>query len=279
MPRTIRGPEFIGPSAVTSPQQTRYSDQRTDQSLIGVFMNKLFFTGFVALLAAATVQAAGPQDAEIQALHQKLSQSFPKLRASDISRTPAPGLFEVSRGLSFGYVTQDGKYFVDGDLIDLSRGESLTEKSRKTLRLSALDDLGEDQMVVFPAKNEKHVMTVFTDIDCGYCRKLHREMAQYNAQGITVRYLFYPRSGPNTASFKKAENVWCAQDRNEAMTEAKQGREVDSPACSNPVMAHYRAGQELGVRGTPALILDDGSMRPGYVPAAQLGPELARLGE
>ncbi len=239
-------------------------------------MRKLILgLGFAGLCFCA--QAAGPKDAELEALSQSLGKAFPGLQASDIRRTPVKGLFEVNRGLSFGYVTADGKYFLDGDLIDLDRGESLTEISRKSLRQKAMAEIGADKMIIFPAKKEKHVMTVFTDIDCGYCRKLHREIADYNAQGISVRYLFYPRSGPNTASFAKAENVWCAADRNAAMTDAKQGRDVPAQQCDTPVMEHYLAGQKLGIRGTPALVLDDGSLRPGYMPAARLAQELAKL--
>lgn len=225
-----------------------------------------------------TAQAAGPRDAEIEALITKLKPSFPGLQVKDVRRTPVDGLFEVSRGLSFGYVTADGEYFLDGDLIDLKKGLSLTEDSRKSLRLDAMKSIGEDKMIVYPAKNEKHVMTVFTDIDCGYCRKLHREMADYNARGITVRYLFYPRSGPQTASFSKAEHVWCADDRNDALTQAKQGSKVPARQCQTPVLEHYQAGQRLGIRGTPALVLEDGSIKPGYLPADRLAQELARLG-
>ncbi len=240
-------------------------------------MKKLIVSLIVAGLSAAA-GAAGPKDAELQAVKDRLAKAFPGLSDQDIRRTPVDGLFEVSRGLSFGYVTEDGKYFLDGDLVDIERGESLTENSRKNLRLKALDELGESKMIVFPAKDEKHVVTVFTDIDCGYCRKLHREMADYNKQGITIRYLFYPRSGPNTPSFAKAKNVWCSNDRNGAMTDAKQGEELPDKGCVNPVLEHYRAGQKLGVRGTPALILDDGSMQPGYVPAAQLAQQFAQAG-
>ena len=147
---------------------------------------------------------------------------------------------------------------------------SLTENSRKALRLDALNDLGDQSMITFPAKDEKYVLTVFTDIDCGYCRKLHREMGDYNDRGITVRYLFYPRSGPDTPSFDKAESVWCSKDQNDAMTQAKMGANVSAKACENPVQAHYEAGQRLGVRGTPALIMPDGSVQPGYLPADRL---------
>lgn len=230
-----------------------------------------------AVLLASSVASvyAADKAKTIENLRDTLSNSFPNLEASDITATPVDGIYQVNRGLSFGYATADGQYFFDGDLIDLDKAESLTETSRKKLRLAALEEIGEDKMIVFPAKKEKHVMTVFTDIDCGYCRKLHREMEDYNAQGITVRYVFFPRSGPNTPSFKKAENVWCAKDRNAAMTKAKSGQAVADKSCASPVMEEYRMGQRLGVRGTPALILEDGSMKPGYIPAARLAQEFA----
>ncbi|MGJ8670475.1 MAG: DsbC family protein [Oceanococcus sp.] len=236
---------------------------------------KKFLVGLLVASSLGSAFAADDQAAQIKALRDTLSNSFPNLKAKDIAATPVDGIYQVSRGASFGYATADGQYFFDGDLIDLAKAESLTEISRKSLRLAALNEIGEDKMIIYPAKNEKHVMTVFTDIDCGYCRKLHREMADYNKEGITVRYMFFPRSGPNTPSFKKAENVWCANNQNAAMDAAKSGKEVDNKVCSSPVMEQFRTGQSLGVRGTPALILDDGSMQPGYVPAARLVQQFA----
>ncbi len=236
---------------------------------------KNLIVGLLLASTAASVTAADSKKSEMEALRDTLSNSFPNLKSSDITATPVEGIYQVSRGMSFGYATADGQYFFDGDLIDLAKAESLTESSRKSLRLAALDDIGESKMIVYPAKKEKHVMTVFTDIDCGYCRKLHREMEDYNKQGITVRYLFFPRSGPNTPSFKKAENVWCANNRNAALTDAKNGKVVADKECASPILQQYRAGQRLGVRGTPALILDDGSMRPGYIPADRLAQEFA----
>lgn len=231
---------------------------------------KRLIMGLLLASSAATLQAADDTDAKIKQLLDKLSKSFPTLKVEDISTTPVEGIYQINQGMSFGYVTEDGDYYFTGDLVDVKKGASLTEISRKDMRLQILDDIGEDNMIVFPAKKQKHVMTVFTDIDCGYCRKLHREMADYNDAGITVRYVFYPRSGPNTPSFQKAENVWCSKDQNSAMTEAKEGKSVSAKSCPSPVMAQYRAGQEIGVRGTPALVLDNGVMQPGYVPANRL---------
>jgi thiol:disulfide interchange protein DsbC len=115
---------------------------------------------------------------------------------------------------------------------------------------------------------------VFTDIDCGYCRKLHNEMAKYNAEGITVRYMPYPRSGLNTPSYYKAVSVWCSDDRRDALTRAKAGKDVPRATCDNPVQASLELGHQLGVTGTPALVLEDGQLLPGYVPAKKLSQVL-----
>lgn len=227
---------------------------------------KTWIAPLALLLAAGVAQA----DEAVDKVYTSLKAAMPSLQKSDISNSPVPGVYEVNRGLSYFYVTADGRYVFSGDLVDLQSGESITENNRKGHRLQVMNDLPAKEMIVFPAKNEKYVITVFTDIDCGYCRKLHREMADYNNAGITVRYLFYPRSGPNTPSFAKAESVMCAKDRNAAMTTAKQGGNVESKSCKNSVKAQFEAGQAVGVRGTPALVLEDGSMQPGYLPADRL---------
>jgi len=133
-----------------------------------------------------------------------------------------------------------------------------------------VNDLGEENMIIFPAKNSKHTISVFTDIDCGYCRKLHNEIDQYNAKGITVRYLAFPRAGIGSPSYDKAVSVWCEKDRQAAMTRSKSGETLPKASCKNPVAEEYELGQLLGVNGTPALVLDNGSLLPGYVPANRL---------
>ncbi len=237
------------------------------------------FKVIIGLAALALSAGVGAADEGVETLVKKLGTTFPGISADNIRQTPAAGIYEISvktpRGMVFGHSTGDGQYFIDGDLIEVSTGRSITEERRKSARLARLEEVGEDKMIVFKAPNEKHVMTVFTDIDCGYCRKLHREMADYHAKGISVRYLFYPRSGPNTPSFAKAEAVWCAEDQQVAMTQAKNGQDVKGPACVSPIREHYDLGQEFGVRGTPALILDDGALQPGYVPAARLAQAFA----
>jgi len=227
--------------------------------------------GMMFLWFGAAALAAG----EAEVVTQQLRQSFPDIRPEQITPSPIPGLFELRLGPQIAYVSADGRYLVRGDIIDVKTEANISEVRRSAARLSAIDDVGEAKMVVFSPKQVKHTISVFTDVDCGYCRKLHREMDQYLAQGIRVRYLFFPRSGPNTESWTKAEQVWCSADRNAALTRSKRGEVVTAQACSpTPVQQHYSLGLTLGVQGTPAIITDTGEMLPGYVPSAELAAYL-----
>jgi thiol:disulfide interchange protein DsbC len=143
------------------------------------------------------------------------------------------------------------------------------------VRKAALDKIGEQDMIVFKAPNSKYTVSVFTDIDCGYCRKLHSEIDQYLAQGITVRYLFFPRAGKGSESYNKAVAVWCAADKNKALTAAKKGDAFDIKSCDNPVDKHMQLGEDFGMTGTPMIVTAKGNILPGYVPAAQLAKVLA----
>jgi len=205
-----------------------------------------------------------------EAITKSLSKIFPGVTPDKIAPSPMEGVSEVLIGPRLMYVSNDGKYLLQGSLIDLKTRTDIGEERRNGIRLDALNDLGEEKMIVFPAKEQKHVITVFTDIDCGYCRKLHGEMDKYNEKGITVRYLMFPRAGIDSASYKKAVSVWCSKDQQDAMTRSKSGENVPNATCDNPVKEEYELGQLIGVRGTPAIIMEDGAMLPGYVPAARL---------
>jgi thiol:disulfide interchange protein DsbC len=154
----------------------------------------------------------------------------------------------------------------------LLTNQNLTEKTRSMSRVDLLSSVDPKDMIVFSPKGEvKHTITIFTDIDCGYCRQFHREIDQVNALGIEVHYLFYPRTGPDTESWAKAEKVWCASDHNAALTRAKLGGTVPEASCDEtPVGAHYELGQEVGVRGTPAVYSASGEHIGGYLPPATL---------
>jgi thiol:disulfide interchange protein DsbC len=193
------------------------------------------------------------------------------IKLEDVRLTPVEGIFEVTHGSEISYSSADGRYVILGDMIDVDKDANLTESRRRVIRTRLIDSVPEAEMLVFSPKNPKYTVTVFTDIDCGYCRKLHSQIADYNKQGIRVRYLFYPRSGPNTESWQKAEAVWCAADRNDALTRAKNGETIKASKCPTAIIARdWELGHKLAVEGTPAIFLPNGEMLPGYAPPSQL---------
>ncbi len=219
---------------------------------------------------AGSGYAAGEDDAAADAIRKQLAAKLPNLQADSIVATPVAGLYEVTVESNIIYMSADGRYVLMGDLTDLETSKNLTEDRRSGARLKVLKGLDESEMVVFSPKDPKYTVTVFTDIDCGYCRKLHSEIAQYNSMGIAIRYLFYPRSGLTGESYKKAVSVWCADDQKAAMTAAKQGTALPEKTCENPVAKQYKTGEKFGIRGTPALLLENGQMLPGYLPPPKL---------
>lgn len=248
----------------------------SDNSRVGSYMLSKLLIVLLAVYAGWAV-AAEADKPDLKGLQAVLGGT----KADAVTNSAIPGLFEVIVGSQILYVSADGRYAIQGDIIDLSARSNLTESRRGALRLQAIGAVGEANMVVFaPAADKvKHSVTVFTDIDCGYCRKLHSEIASYNQYGIKVRYLMFPRAGIGSESYQKAVSVWCSDNRPEALTRAKRGEDIPPKTCDNPVKSQYELGQALGVRGTPSIVLDDGEMIPGYVPPAQLAQILAKEGE
>jgi thiol:disulfide interchange protein DsbC len=231
---------------------------------------KIFISILFVLLLSGSVFAE-KVDKETEAkIRSSLSVLLPGLVPDEIRSTPVANLFEVTFGGRIVYLTADGRYLLQGKIIDLETRAEITEERLSELKAAALAAIGEDRMVIYGPDDAKDTVTVFTDIDCGYCRKLHSEMARYNEEGIRIRYLFYPRAGVGSDSYKKAVSVWCADDRRAAMDLAKAGKEIPQLDCDNPVEDHYNLGQTIGVTGTPALLLEGGEMVPGYVPAHKL---------
>lgn len=214
-------------------------------------------------------------DEQDNVARQKIMARFPELSPVNIQPSPVPGLYEVRLGAQISYVSADGVYMLRGDIFDTESEENLTEMRRTKMRLEAIEEIGESSMIIFEPAEIKHTITVFTDIDCGYCRKLHSEIDSYNERGIRVRYMFYPRSGPQTESWFKAENVWCSEDRNTALTQAKAGFDVQAEICgATPVAQHYKLGKSFGIQGTPAIVVDTGELIAGYVSPRELADYL-----
>ncbi len=209
-------------------------------------------------------------EAAVRAAVKKMTQG--RVEPDTIRPAAAAGLYEVVIGTQIVYVTPDGRYLLNGDLIDVAQHRNISDERRSSLYKAAIDKVGEDSMIVFspgPGK-VKHTVTIFTDIDCPYCRKLHHEIDSYLKEGIEVRYLAFPRAGLGSDSYKKAVSVWCAKDRAAAMTKAKNGEEIEAKSCDNPVQRHMELVRELGVNATPTIFLEDGRRVPGYVPAKRL---------
>lgn len=212
---------------------------------------------------------------ETEKLKQSLQKRISEIVITDLKPAPIPGLYEMVFGTRVAYVSADGRYMLTGDLIDLDSRINLTATRRGSLVLKSIDALGEANMIVLGPAKPKRTLTVFTDVDCPYCARLHQEVPKLTQAGVKVRYLLYPRAGKGTETYRRSVAVWCADDRVKALGTAKSGGKLEMKSCANPVDEHVRLGQEVGVEGTPTLVLDDGRVLPGYAPAAEL---LAALG-
>lgn len=210
----------------------------------------------------------GPVPADVR---EKVVAKLHGAKAEDVAFSPIPGLYEVTMGGLIAYVSADGKYLVSGNVYDLDTQANLTASRRNAARSKALSAAREEQMIIFSPAKPKMTVTVFTDVDCGFCRKFHSHIAEFNKAGVRVRYMAYPRTGPGTESWRKAEAVWCSSDRKESLTKAKRGEEVKSKSCGDALIkAQYEMGDDLGVEGTPAVFTESGDYIGGYMTPEQL---------
>lgn len=224
-------------------------------------VSMVFTAGVMAEDSSETVTAA-------------LKKLIPTATIDGISESVIPGMLEVMVSGQVLYVSEDGKYLMQGTLFDIDNRIDLTDRAMGSVRNARMSEIPASQMLVFAPENPRYMVSVFTDIDCGYCRRLHDQMDQYNELGIGIAYLFFPRAGLKSHSFDKAVSVWCAADPHQALTEAKAGSEPEPLQCDNPIENHFTTGRSVGVNGTPAIIAPDGTYLSGYVPPEQL---LARL--
>ena len=226
---------------------------------------------------ALFVSPVNAAENDLDIAKKNIAENFKGVNPENIFRSPIPGLFEVAKPPSFFYVSADGRYVVDGDLIEKNTQKNISQAPRNKSVAAAMNAMDEDSMIIFGDKSLKHTITVFTDIDCGYCRKLHHEIKKYNELGVRIRYLAYPRAGIGSPSFKKIEDVWCSKDRKKAMTQAKNGQPVKSIKCKSPVTTHLSLVRLMAVNGTPALVLESGQIVPGYIPASRLADALNEM--
>jgi thiol:disulfide interchange protein DsbC len=234
-----------------------------------------FLRSTVLLPSLFIVFSVNLQADELSDLKARLEQRIGDLKIRELKPSPIPGLLEMVYDTSVGYVSADGRYLIiNGQMVELESGRNLTAARRKGLILQAVEAVGEKNMVVFAPKKTLRTITVFTDVDCQYCARLHQEVPALNRAGVKVRYLLYPRAGLGSDSAKRIESVWCAKDRQQAMTTVKAGGKIEIKSCANPIKEHLQLGQLLAINGTPALVLDDGRVIPGYAPASALLNEL-----
>jgi thiol:disulfide interchange protein DsbC len=233
---------------------------------------KQILMALAVLLALLGTAAPALAESDIQAIKRKIAERLPGATVDHVAPSPVKGIFEVGvNGGDVVYVSADGRYLLSGTLIDLVTQENLTERVLTGQRVKTLSDVSEDSMIVYEPEGEaKHTLTTFTDIDCPYCRKMHREMALLNRMGIRVRYMFFPRAGVDSPSYEKAVSVWCADDQQIEMTKAKSGAIPEKRICENPVREQMTLARRLGLRGTPYTITDTGRAISGYVPAPEL---------
>ncbi|MCL7715556.1 DsbC family protein [Stenotrophomonas mori] len=227
---------------------------------------------------SAAPAAAGPGDAAVEKrVRDALKQLDPDFNPEYIGAAPFPGFREVVVSGQVLYVTDDGRYLMQSQPYDIERRAMATSEGLLTHRRGLLATLPHSDRIVFAPPNARYTVSVFTDVECGYCRKLHQDIAELNRQGIAVEYLAFPRMGLGSKDYTDMISVWCASDRKAALTAAKSGRPVAPGNCTNPVAMQYRVGQQLGVNGTPAIFAADGSQLGGYLPPAQLKAALDRL--
>jgi thiol:disulfide interchange protein DsbC len=219
---------------------------------------------------ATTTSPAAATNSDVEAIKAALRKEFPDASPDSITRSPIAGLYEVVFGPKIYYVSARGQYLINGSIFNLKTQKNMTAQRAAIARSQTFVKLGNKNMIVFQAPKQKYVISVFTDIDCPYCRLMHSQIKKYLKRGITVRYLLFPRAGVGSESYVKAVSVWCAKNHSKAFTLAKAGLPVKQKTCKNPVRRHMLLGRLMNVTGTPSIIKEDGKMIPGYVPPAQL---------
>lgn len=208
---------------------------------------------------------------------QVLQSINPRIEVDHIGPSPLPGFREAVVAGQVVYISDDGRYLVQGTLYDVVEKRDLGQDVMAEVRRRLLATVPASERIVFAPADPLYTVSVFTDVECGYCQKLHHDIEEYNRLGIAIEYLAFPRMGPGTEDFAKMISVWCAADRGAALTAAKKGRKVEARSCDNPVARHYDLGRRVGLAGTPMIVTAEGAQMPGYMPPAALRAELDRL--
>lgn len=226
---------------------------------------RLFF--LILIFFATSAIANDALKKEFQKSLSRLSSDF---EISDVKETPIKGIYQVTIGPDVIYMSRDGNYVLKGEIIDIGNRRNLTEDFHAQKRINLLNTIADSEYIEFSSTKTKNHIYVFTDVDCGYCRKLHRDVPELNSMGIAVRYLAYPRAGVDSIIGEEMRNVWCAENRQKALTTSKNRQPIEVKICDAPIARHHALGRELGVTGTPAIFLENGRKLPGYIPPDEL---------
>ena len=234
--------------------------------------------GLCVAAAGATAAEAAPPGLDTASLNQRLQEKGIDLEAKDVRPAGVPGMYEVELSDDqYLYVTEDVRYMLLGNLYELAEEGvvAITEGRRRTKRLRLMTEDAAEEALAFPPEDDvKASVLVFTDTDCGYCRRMHTAIDEYQAHGIEVRYLAYPRAGVGSATYDNMVSAWCADDPKDALTALKRGEDIPPKSCVNPVAEQYELGRKVGITGTPSILLPDGDLLPGLVSAEQLAERL-----
>ena len=226
---------------------------------------RLFF--LILIFFATSAIANDALKKEFQKSLSRLSSDF---EISDVKETPIKGIYQVTIGPDVIYMSRDGNYVLKGEILDIGNRRNLTEDFHAQKRINLLNTIADSEYIEFSSTKTKNHIYVFTDVDCGYCRKLHRDVPELNSMGIAVRYLAYPRAGVDSIIGEEMRNVWCAENRQKALTTSKNRQPIEVKVCNAPIARHHALGRELGVTGTPAIFLENGRKLPGYIPPDEL---------
>ncbi len=224
-----------------------------------------YLSSLLLLFIATGAIAATPEET-VQAALGKLA---PQIKVDVVQESVIPGFYEVIVGSQFLYVSKDGRYVLDGSAIDVDSRRDITEAARAKSRMASLKNIGPDKRIIFAPANPKYAVTVFTDIDCPFCRRFHQQIDAYNKAGIAVEYVFLPLD-IHPGADKKAEAVWCAIDRKTAFSAAMNGADPGNATCANPIAESTRVAREIGINGTPTMLASDGSR---VAPQIALAPD------
>ncbi|HKL52811.1 MAG TPA: DsbC family protein [Wenzhouxiangellaceae bacterium] len=236
-------------------------------------MNRILKCMVSALLLTPVLATADDYDQ----VRERLSSLVNGETNISIAESPLPGILQVRLGSDIVYMTDDGRYLLQGRVLDLDTREDITDRAKSKIRQELIDGIDYEKLISYGPEDSEFEIIVFTDVDCGYCRRLHQQVEEYNDAGIRISYAAFPRAGVGSETFRKMTSVWCSDDQQAAMDLAKGGGTPKPAECDAPVSEQYQLGQSVGVTGTPALITPGGDLIPGYVPPNDLRVRLEQL--